>query len=113
MTNLLCELFIDTSKTNETLVTLVCDGERYEKREARSFHTSQEVLPMIEILLREHARALSDVTAITVVRGPGSYTGLRVGIAIASTLSMLLHVPINGQAPGTPIAPQYENDPWK
>lgn len=112
MTDKTYELSIDTSKTDETLVAIIRDGQRFEKKIQKKIHTSQEVLPMIEELLRDHSLALSDITAISVNPGPGSYTGLRVGIAVATALSVLLSVPINGQAPGALIAPNYGKDAW-
>ena len=39
---------------------------------------------------------LTDITAIGVFRGPGSYTGLRIGLTVMNTLASSLGVPIVG-----------------
>ena len=49
-----------------------------------------------ECLASNHA-AFHDVTGIGVYRGPGSFTGLRIGLAVANTLSDTLTVPIVGE----------------
>lgn len=58
---------------------------------------SQVVLPMIEELLRESGKKISDISTIEVNTGPGSYTGLRVGAAIANALGYALKIPVNGK----------------
>lgn len=58
---------------------------------------SQMVLPMIEEILIDHKRKITDITAITVATGPGSFTGLRVGATVANALGYLLGVLVNGK----------------
>lgn len=50
----------------------------------------------ISQLLKENAMTLSDIEGIVVFRGPGSFTGLRIGIAVANTLAASLRTPIVG-----------------
>jgi tRNA threonylcarbamoyladenosine biosynthesis protein TsaB len=45
------------------------------------------LLPVIERLLRESGRTLSEVGAVGVTRGPGSFTGVRIGVATAKGLA--------------------------
>jgi len=91
------KLFIDTSAVDTAKVAIEVDGKRYEKLSQSRVMKSQMVLPMIEEILREHKLRLTDITAITVVTGPGSFTGLRVGATVANALGYLLHVPVNGK----------------
>jgi len=48
-------------------------------------------------LLTENKLTLKMITAIDINTGPGSYTGLRVGMAVAQTLSFFLDIPLNGK----------------
>jgi tRNA threonylcarbamoyladenosine biosynthesis protein TsaB len=90
-------LYIDTSAVDTTVVRVMCDGKSFEKSRQSRILKSQTVLPLIEELLAEHHMTLTDITAITVATGPGSFTGLRVGATIANTLGTLLDIPVNGK----------------
>jgi len=106
-------IVIDSSGSEAIRVTLETRGvQRHELKKPVSQTKAQEVLPMIGELLMKHEFALDDVAAIQVNTGPGSYTGLRVGIAIANMLGFLLGVPINGLPAGQQAFPVYEGDRW-
>ena len=91
------KLFIDTSAINTAKIALEIDGKRFEKTSESKILKSQTVLPMIEELLLAHGLKLTDITAITVETGPGSFTGLRVGATVANALGHLLNIPVNGK----------------
>jgi tRNA threonylcarbamoyladenosine biosynthesis protein TsaB len=57
---------------------------------------AEQVLPMIDHLLRNLDRAAADVEAVAVATGPGSWSGLRVGMSIAKALAVSHNVPIIG-----------------
>lgn len=90
-------LSIDTSDTDETRVAITFQGTIYEKKGSMGQLKSQRLLPLLKELLKELNLTPKDITEIKVVTGPGSFTGLRVGIAIANTLGFLLSIPINGK----------------
>lgn len=50
----------------------------------------------IKELLESRQRALSDLEGIMVFKGPGSFTGLRIGISVANALADSLNIPIVG-----------------
>lgn len=100
-------LEIDTSETGKTKVALLINKKNYEKKEASPQLKSQAVLLLIEEILKEKRLSLEDLSEIRVCKGPGSFTGLRVGIAIASTLGWLLNIPVNGKKNST-IEPVYK-----
>jgi len=100
-------LFIDTSSNEEISVGLRIDGKKDMVKKKIDRMKSQAVLPMIDDVLKKHGLTTSDIDEIDVNPGPGSFTGLRVGIAIANTLSHQLSVPINGKKPGTIIDAVY------
>lgn len=57
-----------------------------------------ELLPRLLELLDHQAASLHDITGIAVAIGPGSFTGLRVGVALAKGLAAGLGCPIVGIA---------------
>jgi len=90
-------LVIDTSQTDTARVVLDYQGQRHERVSTSKAQKSQMLLPVIELMLREHSLTLGDITDIEVATGPGSFTGLRVGTAIANALGYLLDIPVNGK----------------
>lgn len=57
---------------------------------------AERLMAMIGEALAEAGMALSDMDRIAVTRGPGSFTGLRVGLAVARGLGLVLDVPVVG-----------------
>ena len=56
---------------------------------------AERLMPMLEELLAGAQRNWQDITRLGVVNGPGSFTGLRVGLATARGLALALDVPCN------------------
>lgn len=59
-------------------------------------HHTVELAPEIALMLRRVGRNADDLTAIAVASGPGSYTGLRIGMALAKGLALVHHLPLIG-----------------
>jgi len=57
---------------------------------------ARDMLAYVRDKLVEHGGSLSAVTAIGVKSGPGSYTGLRIGLSVLNTLAEARDVPIVG-----------------
>ena len=57
---------------------------------------SQTLMPMIDRVLKESETELSDVDLIAVANGPGSFTGLRIGVSAAKGLADALKKPVVG-----------------
>jgi tRNA threonylcarbamoyladenosine biosynthesis protein TsaB len=57
-------------------------------------HHTVELAPRIDELLRQHDLAAHDLTGLAVAIGPGSYTGLRIGLALAKGLTLATGIPI-------------------
>ncbi len=68
---------------------------------------TQVLLPQIIKVLNKRKMSLKDVTRIEVNPGPGSFTGTRVGVAVANALGFALSVPVNGKK-GKIVLPIYE-----
>lgn len=57
---------------------------------------SRTLLPMAEDLFKNMGRTLSEIDVIAVAHGPGSFTGLRIGMAEAKGLAWALEKPVTG-----------------
>ena len=90
-------LFIDTSSNQEIKIGLAIDKKTYWMRRSIGRERAQVVLPMIDALLQKHNVALHTINSIKVHTGPGSFTGLRVGISVANALAWTLKIPVNGK----------------
>jgi tRNA threonylcarbamoyladenosine biosynthesis protein TsaB len=55
---------------------------------------SAQLVPQIAALLQKHGLSKTDIGAFIVVSGPGSFTGLRVGLAAIKALAEILKKPI-------------------
>ncbi|MDP2637748.1 MAG: tRNA (adenosine(37)-N6)-threonylcarbamoyltransferase complex dimerization subunit type 1 TsaB [Candidatus Levybacteria bacterium] len=101
-------LIIDTADNKKNTVGLKIDGKEYSYIENVKSKKTQIILPMIEKILKKYKISLKDISEIKINEGPGSYTGLRVGLSIANALSFALKIPINGQKVGKVILPIYK-----
>lgn len=57
---------------------------------------SVKLMPMIDRLFRDSERNIAQVALIGVVTGPGSFTGLRIGVATAKALAYSVQCPLVG-----------------
>jgi len=55
---------------------------------------SEKLMPLIEELMKELGIKLQEIDVIAVSEGPGSYTGLRIGAAIAKSMAYAADIPI-------------------
>jgi tRNA threonylcarbamoyladenosine biosynthesis protein TsaB len=84
-------LAFDTA-TDVATSALVDDGEVLGERASRA----QTLLEDVDALLRQGGARPTDVGGLAVGVGPGSFTGVRVGLATARGLALALDVPVAG-----------------
>ena len=87
-------LSIDTSSNKQIIIGLRVNEKQHWIKKKIGNRKAQVVLPMIDRWLRQHKVSLKDLRSIRVNAGPGSFTGIRVGMAIANALSFALKIPI-------------------
>ena len=68
-------------------------GESYQNT---GLTHSQTLMVMAEDLLKQCGKAVSDLTAVAVAEGPGSFTGVRIGVAAAKGLAWGAQLPCYG-----------------
>jgi tRNA threonylcarbamoyladenosine biosynthesis protein TsaB len=89
-------LLLETA-TSSCSVALSENGEIVAFKEAneRNIHASHITL-FIEELMVKTGKKYSDLKAVAVSKGPGSYTGLRIGVSTAKGLCYALNIPLLG-----------------
>lgn len=98
---------IDTSDNKRINVELNVNGIKNNLSSESVILKSEAVLPLIDKLLKENNLVIEEIDEIKVNEGPGSYTGVRVGAAIANVLGFILKIPINGKKIGELATPVY------
>lgn len=90
-------LTIDTSDREKVLVTIKDKAQILAELSSNNEFGSQVLLPLIKQVLQKANKEFKDLTAIEVNTGPGSYTGLKVGVSVANALGFSLNIPVNGK----------------
>ncbi len=91
-------IFLDTSQNKTIFKVSLEDGESYDF----AWESGRELSKGIFTFMEESIQAikpnlsLNDINAIVYFKGPGSFTGLRIGATVVNTLAYSLNVPIVG-----------------
>ena len=107
-------LIIDTS-VKATLVAALWDGgiEIDERTPKAGTNTSKNIIPHIDAVLAKCGLKIDDVAVVAVAVGPGSFTGLRIGVSVANAMLTagkallpvnLLEMLADGEETGTLVA---------
>jgi tRNA threonylcarbamoyladenosine biosynthesis protein TsaB len=84
-------LAFDTA-TRVATSTVVVDGEVLGERISRA----ATLLEDLDDLIREVGAEMAEISALVVGTGPGSFTGIRIGLSTARGLAFALNVPVAG-----------------
>lgn len=103
-------LYINTKDQKVIKVGLRVNGKEESELSEENEYGSQVLLPLIVRLLKQiHTPGMDiqnysgrsgywkDLSGIEVETGPGSFTGLRVGVSVANALGFALGIPVNGK----------------
>lgn len=96
-------LYINTLHAKKITVALKKDGKVLIKKSEENEYGSQVLLPLIIELLQTNNYSLRTLKSIEVETGPGSFTGIKVGVSIANALAFSLGIPVNGKKIETKI----------
>ena len=90
-------LSLDCSTLTLSLALLRGDGTLVEHRQVGPPQRQSQMLPAeIEAILTAHGHTLKELTGLVVGMGPGSFTGLRIGLSTAKGLAYGLKLPLVG-----------------
>lgn len=103
-------LALRTDQAQAFLATLSPTGKVLQSKEWEAGRKlSVQLPPAIDELLSLTHSQYADLTGIIVYEGPGSFTGLRIGITIANTIAYEQHIPIVGSTGDNWITTGVEN----
>lgn len=77
-------------------LTLTNGEQRHDYEWQADRQLARDMLAFLRDKLAEHGWSFADITGIGVFRGPGSYTGLRIGMTVLNTIAAARGVPIVG-----------------
>lgn len=88
-------LHLETA-TKACSVALSCDGKQISLREelTEEYSHSEKLTIFIQEVITESGITLNNLNAVSVASGPGSYTGLRIGVSTAKGLCYALEIPL-------------------
>lgn len=89
-------LSVDTSTQNACAAIMSHEGLIAEYTISNKKTHSQNIMPMIEDMMQKSGLTMDMIDAFAVTVGPGSFTGLRIGMATVKTFSQVMKKPIVG-----------------
>lgn len=103
-------LCIETTTTNCS-VALIRDGVVVALREdnSKTYSHAEKLHVFVDEVLSESETSKNQIDAVAVSKGPGSYTGLRIGVSAAKGLCYALDIPLISISTLTALSFQIEN----
>jgi tRNA threonylcarbamoyladenosine biosynthesis protein TsaB len=89
-------LAMDTSTLVMGVAVMDLENQKILGETVTNLHKNHSVrlMPTIEQLLNDLDLAVDDLTHLAVTRGPGSYTGIRIGVTTAKAMSWARQIPL-------------------
>lgn len=98
-------LYLDTTERDSFVVALIAEGKIVKNKTVRSERKhSEKLLKTIAALLKSIKKSRLDIVGIAVVKGPGSFTSLRIGVSTANALAYGLGVQVVGVGKDEPLS---------
>lgn len=105
-------LFLDTS-SKKLVVGLVKNDEVISLVEKETLNDhSKYLVPIIDEELTKNNLNIKDINKIYVISGPGSFTGTRIAVTVAKTLSYALNIPVKSVSALKQYVFEYENNDY-
>jgi tRNA threonylcarbamoyladenosine biosynthesis protein TsaB len=89
-------IFIDTAVKGCNIALFDNDKILAQTQEPIERGHAQTIMPLLQDLLSNHGKTPIDINEIYVTVGPGSFTGLRVGLTVAQFIGYTLQKPVHG-----------------
>ncbi len=117
------KLYINSIKNNSTEIEIKlieAEGVVKEESQPAQYEQSEKLLPLIEQVINQSGRAVSEIKEIEVENKGGTFTSVRIGIVVANALGYAWGVPVVGtDSPGqekqvnglSMVQPVYNKEP--
>lgn len=101
-------LYINTSDFNRIELAIISEESFFKLSKDLAFNENYKALEIIKKFLAHHKITLQQLTKIIVCSGPGSFTGIRVGVALSQALGYALNIQVQA-IPKNKIPDALEN----
>lgn len=85
-------LALETTGAHASAAIINEEGQIFDAHSEEVLNHLQSLMPMVQRLLRENGLELKDMDAIAASQGPGSFTGIRIGVSTARALAQVLKI---------------------
>ena len=89
-------LAFETTGAHASVACADAEGNIFEKSSEGVLNHLQSLMPMTEALLIQNGISLKDISCVAASAGPGSFTGIRIGVSSARALAQAMGVPCIG-----------------
>lgn len=86
-------LALDTC-TEMCSAAVIFNGNLYERSEITQRGHSEKILAMLDAVMADAECSLSDIDVVAFGRGPGSFTGVRIGVGVAQGIAFARKLPV-------------------
>jgi len=87
-------LAIETTGKHASVACIDSQGTVYEETSEESLSHLQKLIPMTDKLLAKIGISAKELTCVAASAGPGSFTGIRIGVSTARALAQALEIPV-------------------
>ena len=88
-------LFINTTEFNKLELALISKTTIKKFEQELAFNENYKTLELLEKFLKKNKVSFEDITKIVACSGPGSYTGIRVGLSLAQAFGFARNIPVH------------------
>lgn len=85
-------LALETTGPNASVAIINESGDTVELKNNEVLNHLQYLMPMTQELMQKQGLQLGDMTAIAASQGPGSFTGIRIGVSSARALAQVMEL---------------------
>lgn len=85
-------LALETTGAHASAAVINEEGRLFQAHSEEVLNHLQSLMPMVRQLLRENGLEMKDLEAVAASQGPGSFTGIRIGVSSARALAQVLGI---------------------